>query len=255
MTLRQFLIPLALALLVATPTMAAEYALDGNPSLSDKALWGRKSGTTNTKEDVEVTSGAIHVFSEGGTATTPPTGASATQVQGTAADAAAAVGNPVQIGGVDGSGNAQRVLTDTTGAVATYSGAPAAASILVGHQAQTATTAATTIITIPAGSTWYGTVTVSADVGVAAASATAGQALGTVTTAGAGVTPAAGTVHTCEARAGANAATGNVGSQGNNSCKIEMYINCASGTCTLQGASTQAGTASRVSFSASGRLL
>jgi hypothetical protein len=44
-----------------------------------------------------------------------PTGASADQVQGTAADGAAAVGNPVQMGGVDGSGNAQAVLLDTNG--------------------------------------------------------------------------------------------------------------------------------------------
>ena len=42
-------------------------------------------------------------------------GASSTQVQGTAADGAAAVGNPVQIGGVDGSANAQSLLTDTSG--------------------------------------------------------------------------------------------------------------------------------------------
>jgi hypothetical protein len=46
-----------------------------------------------------------------------PTGASALEVQGTAADGAAAVGDPVQIGGVDGSGNMQRVLTDTDGHV------------------------------------------------------------------------------------------------------------------------------------------
>lgn len=44
-----------------------------------------------------------------------PTGASSSQVQGTAADGAAAVGNPVQAGGVDGSGNAQALLTDTSG--------------------------------------------------------------------------------------------------------------------------------------------
>lgn len=45
----------------------------------------------------------------------PPTGASAQELQGTAADDAAAVGNPVQVGGVDGSGNIQPLLVDTTG--------------------------------------------------------------------------------------------------------------------------------------------
>lgn len=53
----------------------------------------------------------------GSVTTTPPTGASATQVQGTAADSVAAIGNPVQIGGVDGSGNIQAVFTDTAGRV------------------------------------------------------------------------------------------------------------------------------------------
>lgn len=36
-------------------------------------------------------------------------------VQGTAADGAAAVGNPVQVGGVDGSGNAQALAVETNG--------------------------------------------------------------------------------------------------------------------------------------------
>lgn len=49
-------------------------------------------------------------FSGGGV--TPGSGS---KVQGTAADGAAAVGNPVQTGGVDGSGNAQAFLTDTDG--------------------------------------------------------------------------------------------------------------------------------------------
>lgn len=47
------------------------------------------------------------------------TGASADQVQGTAADGAAAVGNPVQTGGVDHAGNAQAVAMNTTGGIAT----------------------------------------------------------------------------------------------------------------------------------------
>jgi hypothetical protein len=42
-------------------------------------------------------------------------GTSATQVQGTAADGAAAVGSPVLVAGKDGSGNAQAISTDTNG--------------------------------------------------------------------------------------------------------------------------------------------
>lgn len=44
-----------------------------------------------------------------------PTGASATQVQGTAAEGAAVVGSPVRIGGKDGAGNTQDIITDTDG--------------------------------------------------------------------------------------------------------------------------------------------
>lgn len=44
-----------------------------------------------------------------------PVGASAIEIQGPAADGAAAVGDPLQMGGVDGAGNVQRLLTDTDG--------------------------------------------------------------------------------------------------------------------------------------------
>lgn len=53
-------------------------------------------------------------------------GAAPLKVQGTAADGAPAVGNPVQIGGVDGSGNTQSLLTSNTGLLGTYSSTSAA---------------------------------------------------------------------------------------------------------------------------------
>jgi Ni,Fe-hydrogenase maturation factor len=56
---------------------------------------------TNNIGDVDIASG--------------PTGAAALEAQGTAADGAAAVGNPVQIGGVDGGGLAQALSTDAKG--------------------------------------------------------------------------------------------------------------------------------------------
>lgn len=43
------------------------------------------------------------------------TGSSAQQVQGTAADGAAAAGNPLRVAGVDGSGNVQDIRTDADG--------------------------------------------------------------------------------------------------------------------------------------------
>lgn len=54
---------------------------------------------------------------EGTVTIVPGTGASAQQMQGTAADGATAVGNPVQVGGKDGSGNIQSILTGTDGSV------------------------------------------------------------------------------------------------------------------------------------------
>jgi len=48
-----------------------------------------------------------------------PTGASAIQIQGPAADGAAVVGGPVRIGGKDGSGNTQDILTDISGNLST----------------------------------------------------------------------------------------------------------------------------------------
>lgn len=47
-----------------------------------------------------------------------PTGVSSLRSQGTAADGAAAVGNPVQVGGVDTAGNAQRLLVNASGVAA-----------------------------------------------------------------------------------------------------------------------------------------
>lgn len=49
------------------------------------------------------------------TTTQQGTGASSPQVQGAAADGAAATGNPVLVGGMDGSNNAQSLLVDTSG--------------------------------------------------------------------------------------------------------------------------------------------
>lgn len=125
-----------------------------------------------------------------------------------------------------------------------------AANIVHGFQAFAATTGATTLLTIPAGKTGRVEIAIACSVGVAAAAAAAGQARGTVTIAGAGVTPPAGTLLECEALAGANAAGGTVGGSGANADSIEQDIVAPAGnSVTVQVASTQAGTTSRVSFS------
>lgn len=135
-------------------------------------------------------------------------------------------------------------------------GKPPAADVLVGHLAHTATTAAAALVTIPAGRTWVGELVIACDLAVSAASAVSGNALGVVATAGAGVVPAAGTVATCEARAGANAATGTVGTQGANSIRLPLIVVAPAGNSVdLTLATTINATAGRVAAMASGRLL
>ena len=150
-------------------------------------------------------------------------------------------------------------LTDTqlrASVLPMIQGAPAAADILCGFQSFTATTGATTLITVPAGRTWIGEIGASVDCAIAAASATAGQALAVFTTAGAGVTPAAGTYLAVEARAGANAATGAVGSSATNfACAAFVVVAPGGNSVTVQVASTNAGTSSRVDAFATGRLV
>lgn len=136
-------------------------------------------------------------------------------------------------------------------------GVPAAADIVAGHQAFTATTAATTVITVPAGGTWRGSISLSCDASRVAAATTAAQALGEVTIAGAGSTPAAGTYVSCEARAGANAATGTTGTQAANTVTVPEFVVVApaGNAVTVQATATIDATNGRVSCSAIGRLL
>lgn len=163
------------------------------------------------------------------------------------------VGN-VSLFTVDGNGAPTPV--STTNPVPTAGSAPVAANILNGFQTFTATTGATTIITVPAGRTWVGTVGAGCSTAVAAASATAGQARAVLATAGTNVTPAAGTVMAVEANAGANAATGTVGQS--NALRQSMplvVIAPAGNSVTVTVVTTQAGTTSRVDAWASGQLV
>jgi hypothetical protein len=92
-------------------------------------------------------------------------------------------------------------------------------------------------------------------VGIDAASTTAGQATATFTTAGTDVVPSAGTYFVVDARSGANAATGTVGTQGNNFGSMPFTVVAPVGnSVTIDVASTQAST-SLVEAFASGRLI
>lgn len=160
----------------------------------------------------------------------------------------------------DATNKTRTLVIDASGRITanTLSAAPVAADVVVGHLAHTATTAAAAFLTVAAGETWRGTVAITCDVAnIAGTGTTAGQALGVVAAAGTGVTPAAGTVLSCEARCGANAATGTSGTQGANSIAVQDFVVIApvGNSVTLTGDTTIAGTNGRVSYSANGSYL
>lgn len=132
---------------------------------------------------------------------------------------------------------------------------PQGINILDGFSSVAATQAATTFLTIPAGREWQGVVSLNCAVGVAAATAAAGQATGIVSTAGAGVIPAAGSILRCDALAGANAAGGTVGSNDSTYVSTPLTVVApAANAVQLQLATTVAGTAGVVNVTAVGAL-
>lgn len=153
------------------------------------------------------------------------------------------------------SGNQALFQLDPAGNLRTAPQRPATGDILDASLSHTATTAATTIITVPAGRTWVGYIFISCAVGIAAASTVAGQARGVISTAGTGPFPAAGNYFPVEAKCGANAATGTVGMSGNNSGAVIMTVTAPAGnSVTVQGTTTITGTAGAVDYSAIGNL-
>lgn len=125
--------------------------------------------------------------------------------------------------------------------------------ILNGFQTFAATTAATTIITIPAGETWQGNIFVSCAAGEVGAGAAQPQATAIISTAGAGAIPAAGNWIRVDAVAGANVAAGTVGDGATNAATIPFVAVAPAGnSITIQAASTNVGTFSQVSVSAIG---
>ena len=189
------------------------------PSVFNGTTWDRQRGTTN-----------------------------GTQIIGAAADDAAKAGAPVLTGGVYNTianqstldtGDAGEFQVDMAGNLKTTTGAPAATDILAGYVQHTATTGAATLVTIPAGKTFIGTLTVSVAASKAAAATGNGLVSAVIATAGTNVTPAAGTIFAVSARIGANAATGVTGTQGNNNGSIPVIVNAPAGnSVTLTLAST-----------------
>lgn len=134
--------------------------------------------------------------------------------------------------------------------------APLAADILNGYLNFTSTTGATTLLTVPAGRTWIGHIGASVACRLSAASTANGRATATFTTAGTGVTPAAGTVLVIDSMAGTNAATGTVGTQGSNFGRIPFAIVAPAGnSVTIAVAATATGTGPTVDAYASGALV
>lgn len=132
----------------------------------------------------------------------------------------------------------------------------AVANILDAFANITATQAATTILTVPQGRTWKGVITISCTVTVAAASTTQSQAQGLISTAGAGVTPAAGTYFGIDCVAGAQTASGTIGEGAANTGFTPFTVTAPAGNAVqIQLATTNVGTYSRVLVSAIGELI
>lgn len=143
-------------------------------------------------------------------------------------------------------------------AVSTTSAAPLAANVLNGVLEVFATTAATTVITIPAGRTWVGTVGAAVAVGNAATNAAAGACSASITTAGTGVTPTAGQVMGVYSYCGATGATSVAGTNGSNRMSMPLVVVAPAGnTVTVRAAVTCTGASAffAASVFASGQLV
>ena len=152
-------------------------------------------------------------------------------------------------------GNYASLQLTPDGAVRTAPQRPATTDILVGYQTFTSTTGATTLITVPAGRTWVGTLSANCACQEVAAGTAAAQARCVFSTSGATVTPAAGSYFAVEAKAGANAASGLVGTQAANFGSTPFTVTAPVGnTALIQVTVTIAGTAGVVDASAIGNL-
>lgn len=131
-----------------------------------------------------------------------------------------------------------------------------AANILDGFATATAVTAATTLITIPAGRTWIGVLSIQCATTLEAGTTTDRQITGVLSTAGAGVTPSGNQLQ-CDAIAGAGTAAGTIGGQATAFNQTVRMVVIAPGgnSVTVQWAvPTATGNTKVANFSAKGEL-
>lgn len=100
----------------ATSAQVQGTVADGSAAAQNPVQAAGKDGAGNIQTILTDTTGAIQVDIESGTVTANA-GTGTFTTGGVAADGAAVSGNPVRIGGKDGSGNTQDILTDTGGAI------------------------------------------------------------------------------------------------------------------------------------------
>lgn len=133
--------------------------------------------------------------------------------------------------------------------------APSSANVLDGYATSNSTAGPTTLLTVPAGRTWVGTLTLQAAISNAAANAVNGNASVGMSIAGVGSTPPNGNVAGVVALCGANAATGTVGSQDSTSVSVPLTIIAPAGNSVLlQWTSSFAGTSGLIIMMATGAL-
>jgi hypothetical protein len=131
-----------------------------------------------------------------------------------------------------------------------------AANVLDGRLALVVTTGAAAIVTVPAGRTWVGSLSITASIAENGADTVQASTIAILAVAGAGVTPPAGTVLSCSAYAGANVAAGTTGNAGNNNVTAPqvVVIAPAGNSVTINASTTITGDAGRCDFSAFGLL-
>lgn len=160
------------------------------------------------------------------------------------------------LGQTTSAGSTPVVIASDQSALRTDAAIPVSTDIVSGRLALAATTAATTLVTIPAGRTWQGTIGASVSVNNAAATTTAGQASAKFSVAGTGVKPAAGIYFAVDTQVGAALATSVLGEQSSNFGSAQMFVTAPAGnSVTIQVASTNSGTSALVDAFAIGILL
>lgn len=213
------------------------------------AGWLTRTGATVIAGTDGATSRPLNMDSSGSVFVVQSTASSLkVQAVGSVASLSADSGNPMKVGGVfttnanqsaASTGNRVDLQTDPAGCLRVAPQRPTAADIVTGYLQHTSTTGAATVLTVAAGRTWVGVVTVSVAASKAAAATGNGLVSALIATAGTNVSPAAATVLAVSARIGANAATGTTGTSGSNSLAMKMTITAPAGnSVTLSLAST-----------------